>query len=252
VVLAWRFYFGPPFGLGGKETRVLRLAKLDGQITQSQLRSFLEGKVAGLLEIKILRRKDGSRPGIAHLSFSTGECALAAKQVDWKALQSQPLEAQACTEAAATEESRKEETTNKRTLVDEMVQEAATKVGRKGIEDPWGYTLGKQAYDAIVNLTKTYEGRPAISMVNVEVGHLLAFRHARYARFPRIVCRVVDIRHFRDVAQMLREIGWRNLVPWVQSEGEAEAVYQALGKDYRTGMKSLRLQYLRTETQAEG
>ncbi len=46
---------------------------------------------------------------------------------------------------------------------------------------------------------------------------------------------------------MLRELGWRRFVPWVQSERAAEVEYEKKGKEYAGAMKALKIKYLRTE-----
>ena len=93
-------------------------------------------------QTKVLERKDGTKPGVAHVVFATAEEARAAKKLNWADLQSAGLQVGVATVAAVTEERRKEVTSNKRTLADNMVTEAEVKVAKKGVAEPVGNLSG--------------------------------------------------------------------------------------------------------------
>ena len=137
--------------------------------------------------------------------------------------------------------------TKKRARSQDVEQPFSGKQRKPRDEEPWSFTILKVAYKAIESGAKTWEGRPTTTMVNVQVGHLVAFRYNRCAARPRIVCKVVDVRFFANVHQMVLEIGWEALVPWAKSAEDAVTLYGRLGPDYAGKMKAYQLQYLRLE-----
>ena len=70
VVLACRLAFGAPFGPKATVGHVVRLTNMEEILAARDLRGFLDNRQQEPQSISVLRRRDGSRPGIAHIRFS--------------------------------------------------------------------------------------------------------------------------------------------------------------------------------------
>ena len=136
VVLACRLAFGAPFGPKATVGHVVRLTNMEEILAARDLRGFLDNRQQEPQSISVLRRRDGSRPGIAHIRFSNVTDAAKVAGFDWSKVQRDPLGVSIITAREADEEERKEAANNKRTAIDDMVQSGREKADRLGVDAP--------------------------------------------------------------------------------------------------------------------